>query len=143
MKEEKSENNLIYYNKSEILNELKNKGKYEQDSTLIIKWEDDIIKNNDKYAIKITSKNDKDDKLIDSKNLLSGLTNEILLSPLNKDSDKFKQDQKQEEPKSSPEKINEEKTSEKIIESSDIKEEKKIELIKSDIPSQTQEKNNE
>ena len=53
MKEEKSENNLIYYNKSEILNELKNKGKYEQDSTLIIKWEDDIIKNNDKYAIKI------------------------------------------------------------------------------------------
>ena len=62
---------------------------------------------------------------------------------MNKDSDKFKQDQKQEEPKSSPEKINEEKTSEKIIESSDIKEEKKIELIKSDIPSQTQEKNNE
>ena len=60
MKEEKSENNLIYYNKSEILNELKNKGKYEQDSTLIIKWEDDIIKNNDKYAIKITSKNDKE-----------------------------------------------------------------------------------
>ena len=52
MIEESSEKNRIYYNKTEILNEIKKKGKYESKSVIIIKWEDEINQDTEMYIIK-------------------------------------------------------------------------------------------
>ena len=56
MKEESSQNNQIYYNKSEIINSIEKNGKYENDSTLIMKWENEYCKNREMYIIKINEK---------------------------------------------------------------------------------------
>ena len=60
MKEESSKNSQIYFNKTEILNSIEKCGKYEKDSTLIIKSENEYNKNNETYIIKITEKNIKE-----------------------------------------------------------------------------------
>jgi hypothetical protein len=59
MKEESSQNNQIYYNKTEILSSIEKNGKYEIDTTLIIKWFNDNYKDSEMYIIKISEKNNK------------------------------------------------------------------------------------
>ena len=59
MKEESSQNNQIYYNKTEILSSIEKSGKYEIDSTLIIKWFNENYKDSEMYIIKINEKNNK------------------------------------------------------------------------------------
>ena len=46
------ENDKIHYNKKEIITELKEKGKYEKDSTEIKKWEDEMNLDTEMYIIK-------------------------------------------------------------------------------------------
>ena len=60
MKEESSQINQIYYNKSEILNSIEKNGKYEMDSTIIIKWEKNENKNSEMFIIKIGEKTNKE-----------------------------------------------------------------------------------
>ena len=52
MEKESLENNRIIYNKEEILEKIKSKGKYESGETTIIKWEDDINQDTEMYIVK-------------------------------------------------------------------------------------------
>ena len=60
MKEESSQNSQISFNKTEIMNSLDKNGKYEIDSTLIIKWENELNTNSEMFIIKITEKINKE-----------------------------------------------------------------------------------
>ena len=52
MEEESSNNNLIQYNKKEILEKINSVGKYESGETTIIKWEDDLNTDTEMYIVK-------------------------------------------------------------------------------------------
>ena len=64
MKEESSQSNQIYFNKTVILNSLEKNGKYETDTTLIIRWvNNDYNKNNNNsemFILKICEKINKE-----------------------------------------------------------------------------------
>ena len=52
MEEESSINNLIKFNKKEIIEKIKSTGKYESGETTIIKWEDDLNTDSEMYIVK-------------------------------------------------------------------------------------------
>ena len=52
MKEENSKLNVIHYDKKEIIEKIKSKGKYESGHTTIIKWEDDMNTDTEMYIVK-------------------------------------------------------------------------------------------
>ena len=52
MKEENSKLNKIHYDKKEIIEKIKSKGKYESGHTTIIKWEDDMNTDTEMYIVK-------------------------------------------------------------------------------------------
>ena len=60
MEVENTQDSLIYYKKIEILNSIEKYGKYETDSTLILKWENKYNNNDEMYIIKINEKNNKE-----------------------------------------------------------------------------------
>ena len=60
MEVENTQDSLIYYNKIEILNSIEKYGKYESDSTLILKWENKYNNKDEMYIIKINEKNNKE-----------------------------------------------------------------------------------
>ena len=52
MEEESSKKNQIKYDKNEIIEKIKEEGKYESGNTTIIKWEDDMNNNTEMYIVK-------------------------------------------------------------------------------------------
>ena len=52
MEEESSKKNQIKYDKKEIIEKIKETGKYESGETTIIKWEDDMNNDTEMYIVK-------------------------------------------------------------------------------------------
>jgi hypothetical protein len=57
MEEESSKINQIHYNKKDIIEKIKNTGKYESGKTIIIKWEDELNPDTEMYIVKNIYKN--------------------------------------------------------------------------------------
>jgi hypothetical protein len=57
MEEISSTENEIHYDKKDIIEKIESTGKYETDTTMIIKWEDDMNQNSEMYIVKNEHKN--------------------------------------------------------------------------------------